>query len=187
MPGKREEYLSWDETFMGVALLIAGRSKDPSTIVGACIEKNHKILSLGYNGLTKGMNDDDFYWNSIGEKTKEEKKIKDNFVIHAERNAILNYPGILQDLEGSTLYVTLFPCKECTKSIIQIGIKRVVWLRMYGKQDNVEISKMMFEAAGVEVCEFKKGASFTKEEVQETTNNMQKILKRYSPQINNPN
>lgn len=108
MPGKREEYLTWDESFMGVALAMACRSKDPSTIVGACIVKDNRILSTGYNWLTSGMNDDLVYWNSIGEENGDKQKIKNYWVIHAERNAVYNYRGSLQDLEGSTLYVTLF-------------------------------------------------------------------------------
>lgn len=187
MPGKREEYLSWDESFMGVAMLMAGRSKDPSTIVGACIVKDNRILSTGYNGLTRNMSDDVVYWNSIGEQTGELSKIKNSWVTHAERNAVYNYRGSLEDLQDSTLYVTLFPCGECVKTIIQIGIKKVVWLRMYSYQEEVEISKMMLEAAGVEVCEFNSSAKFEKNEVQETTMKMQKMIKRYSPKPSSPN
>lgn len=181
MPGKREEYLSWEEYFMGSAILASTRSKDPSTQVGACIvNKDNKILSIGYNGLTRNMNDDEFYWNSIGEKTGELEKNKDYFVVHAERNAILNYRGNQQELAGSTLYVTLYPCLECTKEIIQVGIKKVIYLRMYSKKELVKLSKMMFEIAGVEVVAYNQSKDFTKEEVNEGMNNIQKILKRYS-------
>lgn len=181
MPGKRKEYLSWEEFFMGSALLVASRSKDPSTQVGACIvNKDNKVLSLGYNGLTKRMNDDDFYWNSIGEKTGDMTKNKDYFVVHAERNAILNFRGNSKELEGSTLYVTLYPCVECTKEIIQVGIKKVIYLRMYSKQELVNISKMMFETAGVEVIQYNKNVDFTKNEVKDGIEGFQKIIKRYS-------
>ncbi len=181
MPGKREEYLSWEEYFMGNAILASARSKDPSNQVGACIvDDNHKILTSGYNGLTRGMSDDIFYWNSIGEKTGEIDKIKDYFVVHAERNAILNYRGNMKDIEGTTLYVTWYPCVECTKEIIQIGIKKVVYLRMYSKPEKVKLSQMMFDAAGIEVVPYHLEKEFTKEEVQETTHNIQKMLKRFS-------
>lgn len=181
MPGKREVSLSWEEFFMGTAVLASARSKDPSNQVGACIvNSNNKILSVGYNGLTKGMNDDTFHWDSIGEKTGEQDKIKDNFVVHAERNAILNYRGNLSDLEGAILYVTWFPCKECTKEIIQAGIKKVVYLRMFSKPEDVELSMVMLKVAGIEVVPYNTKREFTKEEVQETTNGIQKMLKRYS-------
>lgn len=151
MAGKRKDYLSWDEYFMGIAMISSMRSKDPNNQVGACIvnEENHKILSIGYNGLTRGMNDDLFDWTSSGEKTKILKDIKDFYIVHAERNAILNYCGDTKDLEGSTMYVTWFPCTECTKEIIQVGIKKLVYLRMYSKKELVEISKYMLKKAGV--------------------------------------
>ena len=181
MPGKREEYLTWEEHFMGIALVTAARSKDPSTQVGACIaDSNNRILSTGYNGLTQGMNDDTFYWNSIGEQTGELMKIKNPFVVHAERNAILNYRGSRQDLENSTLYVTWYPCSECTKEIIQAGIKRVVYLGMYSKPEDVEISKIMFQAAGVEVYSYNSKREFSKPEIRENIEGVQKMLKRFS-------
>lgn len=180
MPGKREEYLTWTEYFMGNALLVSARSKDPSNQVGACIvNDNNKVLSVGYNGLTRGMDDDKFNWDSIGEKTGELDKVKDYFVVHAERNAVLNYRGNIKDLENATLYVTWYPCVECTKEIIQIGIKKVVYLRMYSKPEMVRLSQIMFEAAGVEVVPYNNEKDFSKEDVQTATNNVQKILKRF--------
>ena len=181
MPGKRKKYLSWDEVFMGSAILVSARSKDPSNQVGACIvDQNHHILSLGYNGLTIGMNDDKFYWNSIGEKTNELDKIKDYYVVHAERNAILNYRGSLSDLKDSTLYVTWFPCTECTKEIIQAGIKKVVYLRMYSKPELVNISKKMLRSAGIEIIPYIQDKDFTKEEIQNKTEKIQTIIKSLS-------
>lgn len=181
MPGKREETLSWEEFFMGNAILASARSKDPSNQVGACIvNEEYRILSTGYNGLTNGMNDDTFCWDSRGESTGELDKIKDYFVVHAERNAILNYQGSLSNFKGAILYVTWFPCVECTKEIIQVGIKKVVYLRMYSKPELVNISKLMLEKAGVEVVPYNQVKEFTREEVQETTNEIQKMLKRYS-------
>lgn len=181
MPGKREEYLSWDEFFMGNALLVSARSKDPSNQVGACIVNDeHKVLSVGYNGLTRGMNDDEFYWNSIGEQTNELDKVKDYFSVHAERNAILNYRGNMKDLEGATMYVTWSPCVECTKEIIQVGIKKVVYLRKYSKMELVSLSEIMFKKAGVEVVPYNADKIFGKEEIQNSTEAIQKIIKRFS-------
>lgn len=128
---------------MGIAKLSAMRSKDPRTQVGACIvDGDDRILSMGYNGMPRGCDDKDFPWDREAEDILDTKY---PYVVHAELNAILNYRrGTLQ---GSTLYVTLFPCNECAKAIIQAGIKKVV----YGKEyRSSEASKRMFDAAGVE-------------------------------------
>ena len=148
---KRQDYISWDEYFMGVALLAAQRSKDPSTQVGACIVDSEKrILSTGYNGFPHGCSDDEFPWNrdeSLGET-------KYQFVVHAELNAILNASG--KSLAGSTLYVGLFPCNECAKAIIQAGIKEVIYLSdKYNGTPSFEASRRMLCAAGVKITEIK--------------------------------
>lgn len=161
MPGKREDYISWDEYFMELAITSSKRSKDPSTQVGACIVNNNKILSVGYNGSTRGFDDDDIPYNCEGEDPNSKyygdiSKIKNTFIVHAELNAILNYKGIAKDLENSTIYVTLFPCLECTKAIIQSGIKKVVYKKMYRFSDKVEMSKYMFDKAGVLYIEYEK-------------------------------
>ncbi len=142
---KREDYISWDEYFMGVALLAAKRSKDPGTQVGACIVSPQKvILSTGYNGFPYGCSDDEFPWAREGSPNDT----KYPFVVHAELNAILNAKG--KSLEGSTIYVALFPCNECAKAIIQSGIKEVIYLSdKYAQTDSVIASKRMFTAAGV--------------------------------------
>lgn len=142
---KREDYISWDEYFMGVAHLSGMRSKDPSTQVGACIvSSDNKILSMGYNGFPNGCSDEDFPWEREG----EELDTKYPFVTHSELNAILNYRG--GSLEGTKLYVSLFPCNECAKAIIQAGIKTVVYDsdKYLGTPGNCA-SKRMFDAAGV--------------------------------------
>ena len=108
MSEKRKDYISWDEYFMGVATLAAMRSKDPNTQVGACIVSNdNKILSIGYNGFPNGCSDDEFPWSREGEPLDN----KYFYITHSELNAILNYRG--GSLEGSKIYVTLFPCNEC--------------------------------------------------------------------------
>ena len=113
MEGKRLDYISWDEYFMGVALLSGMRSKDPNTQVGCCIvSQDNKILSMGYNGLPMGCSDDNFPWAREGEDPLEMKYV---YTVHSELNAILNYRG--GSLEGAKLYVSLFPCNECAKEI----------------------------------------------------------------------
>lgn len=182
MSSKRKEYLNWEEYFMGCAILSSMRSKDPSNQVGACIvnEDTKKILSIGYNGLTCGMNDDQFDWESSGEKTGILKNVKDFYIVHAERNAILNYSGNTKDLRGATLYMTWFPCTECTKEIIQVGIKKIVYLRMFSKLEQVEISKIMLNAAGIEVVAYNNRENMPKEEIHEITNKIQKMFKELS-------
>lgn len=180
MPGKREDYLSWEEFFMGSAILVSARSKDPSNQVGAClVNDDKKVLSLGYNGLTRNMDDDTFDWKSTGEQTGIIENIKNYYVVHAERNAILNFRGNMKELEGSTLYVTWFPCNECAKEIIQVGIKKVVYLRMYSKKELVNISMKMFDKAGVEVVPYNKEKEIEKEQELNARKEFQKILKRF--------
>lgn len=141
---KRNDYISWDEYFMGVALLSARRSKDPNTQVGACIvNSRNRIMSVGYNGFPAGCNDDEFPW----ERSGEPYDTKYVYVCHAELNAILNSAG---DLDGCRIYVALFPCNECAKAIIQCGIKEVVYLSdKYSDTPGTRASKRMFDAAGV--------------------------------------
>ncbi len=140
---KRTDYISWDEYFMGVALLAAMRSKDPNTQVGACIvDAENRILSTGYNGFPSGCSDDEFPWDREGEDTKYP------YVVHAELNAILNARG--KNLYGSRIYVALFPCNECAKAIIQSGIREVVYLSdKYATTPTTCASKRMLASAGV--------------------------------------
>lgn len=144
----RKDYILWDEYFMGIALLSARRSKDPKTQVGACIvSDDNRILSIGYNGFPDGLNDDEFAWNSEAPDGFPELK-KDWYVVHSELNAILNYKG--ESLKGTTLYVTLFPCNECAKAIIQSGIKRVIYLEKRENQ-STKISFDMMSRAGIQI------------------------------------
>ena len=143
--GKRTDYISWDEYFMGVAKLAAMRSKDPNTQVGACIVNEHnKIMSVGYNGFPMGCDDDAFPWEREGDLLDT----KYPFVCHAELNAILNNDG--GSLSGCKIYVALFPCNECAKAIIQSGIKEVIYISdKYANSEGTIASKRMFDAAGV--------------------------------------
>ena len=143
---KRQDYLSWDEYFMGIALLSAQRSKDPGTQVGACIVgDDNRILSVGYNGMPIGRNDDDMPWDREG---SSELDTKYPFVCHAELNAILNYTG--NKLKGARVYVSLFPCNECAKAIIQAGIREIIFLSdKYAESESVRASKRLFDLTGV--------------------------------------
>jgi dCMP deaminase len=142
---KRLNYISWDEYFMGIALLSAQRSKDPSTQVGACIvNQRNKIVGAGYNGLPAGCDDDQFPWHREGNLLDT----KYPYVCHAELNAILNNIGI--DLHGCRLYTSLFPCNECAKAIVQAGIVEVVYLSNKYADSEVNIaSRKMLDAAGI--------------------------------------
>ncbi len=145
MSGKRDDYISWDEYFMGVAKLAALRSKDPNSQVGSCIvSPDNKILSIGYNGLPIGCSDDEFPWQREG----EELDTKYVYVTHSELNAILNYRG--GSLDGAKLYVSMFPCNECAKAIIQSGIREIIYaVDKYPDTASVIASKRMLNAAGV--------------------------------------
>ena len=148
---KREDYINWDEYFMGIALLSAQRSKDPNSQVGACIvSQDNKILSIGYNGFPLGCSDDEISWEREGDFADT----KYPYVCHAELNAILNYPG--SSLKGSKIYVALFPCNECAKAIIQSGIKEVIYLSdKYKDTDSVKVSKKLFDMSGVKYTQYK--------------------------------
>ena len=122
---KRQDYISWDEYFMGVAKLAGLRSKDPNSQVGSCIvSPDNKILSIGYNGFPRGCSDDVFPWT---EKANE-LDTKYFIVTHSELNAILNYRG--GSLEGSKIYVPLFPCNECSKRLSKAELERLSMIRI---------------------------------------------------------
>lgn len=146
---KKNDYLTWDEFFMGITKLAAGRSKDPSTQVGACIVNGeNRILSIGYNGTPNNFDDDNFPWNRHGSTHNDTKY---PYVCHAELNAILNYSGSRKDLVGAKIYVDLFPCNECAKAIIQSGISEVIYLsdKYAGTEEN-EVAKLLFHNCGVD-------------------------------------
>ena len=144
---KRKDYLSWDEYFMSIAKLTAGRSKDPNTQVGACIvSSDNRVLSCGYNGAPNNFEDEKFPWAREGNPLET----KYMFVCHAEANAIDNYRGYKKEFEGARIYVDLFPCNECAKKIIQSGIKEVVYLSdKYKDSDSTKASKLMFDTCGI--------------------------------------
>jgi len=151
---QRNDNLSWDEYFMAIARLSAMRSKDPNTQVGACIvSQDNRILSIGYNGTPNGFKDECFPWNREGDAL-ETKYI---YVVHAERNAILNFRGNHKEFENAKIYVDLFPCNECAKEIIQSGIKEVIYLSdKYANTNETIASKKMFDICGVSYRQLKK-------------------------------
>lgn len=141
---KNQNYISWDEYFMGVAILSSMRSKDPNTQVGACIvNRDKRIVGIGYNGFPVGCSDDIFPWNREGEFLDT----KYPYVVHAEPNAILNATN---NLTNATIYVTLFPCNECMKLLIQSGIKEIVYLDdKYDGTPSIVASKKMADSVGI--------------------------------------
>ena len=151
MTMKSNDYISWDEYFMGVAMLSAMRSKDPNTKVGACIvNQNKRIVGIGYNGFPHGCSDDVFPWERSGDFLNT----KYPYVVHAEPNAILNATS---NLTNATLYVTLFPCNECAKLIIQSGIKEIVYVsNKYAEEESTKASMKMFEAANISCRQMEK-------------------------------
>lgn len=149
MSDKRQDYISWDEYFMSIAKLASMRSKDPNSQVGACIvSQDNKILSMGYNGFPVGCSDEAFPWEREGDPLDT----KYLYVVHSELNAILNYRG---SLEGAKLYVSLFPCNECAKAIIQCGIKTIVYEDdKYHDTPSTIASRRMLDAAGVRYYQY---------------------------------
>lgn len=141
----RVNHISWHEYFMSVAQLAAKRSKDPSTQVGACIvTEQNKIVATGYNGMPNGVHDDDVPWTKVGPYLDT----KYAYVVHAELNAILNC--VLTDRTNCRIYVSLFPCNECAKAIIQSGIRHVIYLSdKHRDRESTKAAKLMFKMAGV--------------------------------------
>jgi dCMP deaminase len=143
------EHISWDEYFMGIAFLSSLRSKDPATKVGAAIIRDKRVLSLGYNGMPKGCDDKDMPW---GKTDPDPLKTKYPYVVHAELNAILNAN---KDLTGSTLYVTMFPCNECAKAIVQCGIQEVVYIsEKHRYEPSGMASNKMLMKAGIKIRKY---------------------------------
>ena len=148
--GKREDYISWDDYFMGIALLSAQRSKDPSTQVGACIvNDDNVIVGTGYNGWPRGIDNDDLPWEREGAALQT----KYMYVVHAEANAITNASV---SLKGCRIYVALIPCNECAKLIIQSGITEVVYMNdKHAALDAFKGARVLFEKAGVRLRQYR--------------------------------
>ncbi len=158
---KRLDAISWDAYFMGLAHLSSLRSKDPSTQVGACIvDRDKKIVGIGYNGFPSGLSDDEYPWAREGDFMET----KYAYVVHAELNAILN---ATQSLQNCVIYVSLFPCNECAKAIVQAGIKEVVYENdKYSDTDSVRVSKRVLQGAGVTLRQLKTPVKLSLTDVQ---------------------
>lgn len=148
---KRLNVISWDQYFMGIAVLSAKRSKDPNTQVGACIINNKKrILGIGYNGFPDGISDDSLPWDRTGEQMYDTKY---PYCVHAEQNAIINSHT---NLDGACIYVTLFPCSTCMKLIIQSGIKKIIYKdNLYKDTPEIIASTKLANMVGIPLIEYK--------------------------------
>lgn len=133
---------------MQIAEVAAQRSKDPNTQVGATfVSRDNRIISIGYNGAPAGFSDEEFPWSRDNENPLENKYL---FVVHAERNGVLNYRGSLADFNGATVYVTMFPCNECAKELAQLSVREVVWLKHpYAETAEFQASEIILKNAGI--------------------------------------
>ena len=141
----------WDSYFMSIADSTANLSKDPRTKVGAVIVKNKKIKSVGYNGAPKTFPDNLVPTDNSGETLKEKKN---TYMCHAELNSILNYDGLISDLNGATMYITLSPCSKCACLLAQVGIKKIIYKKKYDKKEETEATDYIFEKCGIEQIHF---------------------------------
>jgi len=146
---KRQDYFSWDETFMQICRVIAQRSKDPNTQNGAClVDQDNIIIGLGYNGFPRGCSDDELPWAREGNFCDK----KYAYVVHAEANAILNTNT---ETKGSKLYCTLFPCNECVKITIQLGIKEIIYESdKYHDDEQWQAGRKMLDLAGIKYRQY---------------------------------
>lgn len=139
-------YLSWDDYFLALSFLSARRSKDPNTQVGAClVNRDRRVVGIGYNGFPRGCDDDHLPWGRVAESPL---RTKYPYVVHAEVNALLNKGDAV--LDGATLYVALFPCNDCAKTLVQAGVREIVYLEdKYHDTDSCRASRIMLGMAGV--------------------------------------
>lgn len=138
--------LSWDEYFMLQAMIAAFKSKDPATKVGTVfVDQNNHQITMGYNGFVAGIDESKVTWAKDKDAPLEFQKY--GYVVHSEANAILHST---RSLEGSRVYVTLFPCNECAKLIASSKVKEVVFLSdKYKDTQSSVVAKKIFELSGV--------------------------------------
>jgi len=150
MLAPKSDIITWDDFFMGVCKLAAERSRDPSTAVGCCIVDDfNNIVGVGFNGLPRGCDPNLFPWDREGGFLDT----KYAYISHSETNALDNADR--SKVRGSRLYVSLFPCNECSKRIIQNGIKEVIFLSdKYHNTDAAEASRRLLVAAGIKTRQF---------------------------------
>lgn len=151
---KQNNSMGWDEYFCSLIAVVAKKSKDPTTKHGCVIVgPEHEIRSTGYNGMPRGVDD-----NIPARSERPEKYL---WFEHAERNAIYNAARNGTPLSGCVLYITGWPCVDCTRALIQVGIKGVIIhdLNIESTKerwgDSIKRSKVMLEETGVFVCEIK--------------------------------
>lgn len=123
-----------DKTFINIAKEVGTLSHCTRSKVGAVLVKAGNVISFGYNGTPAGM-----------DNCCEENNVTKDEVIHAEMNAILKAAKSGNAVEGSTLYLTLSPCKECSKLILQSGVKKVVYLNRYRNLDGIQFLSQFIE------------------------------------------
>ena len=140
-----------EKFYMDIAKLASSKSKDPKTKVGSVLEKDGRILSIGYNGAPRNFPDELVPIEDKGDKLIDKKN---TYMVHSELNCILNYGGSLKDLIGSTLYVTVYPCEECAKALAQVGVSKVVYLHEYRKKEHMEASKRILNYCDIDVIEY---------------------------------
>lgn len=128
---------NWSEYFMAIARTVSIRSKDPNTKVGAVlVDKDNRIIGTGYNGFPQAMIETPELW---------QRPIKYEYVVHAEVNCILHSTS---NTKNSSLFVTMYPCKDCAKLIVNAGVKRIIYAD--DKYKN-EISEHIFNSCGINV------------------------------------
>jgi dCMP deaminase len=145
--------MDWNEYFMRLVYLTASKSKDPRTKIGAVLVKDNRIISTGFNGFPYNVDDNEERYNHRDTKLK--------FIVHGEDNAILQCALLGHSTKDSTLYTQGIPCNECAKSVIQAGVKKVVYHTQWPLLTNsiswveaCKISSIMLEEAGVKVEDF---------------------------------
>lgn len=149
---------NWDYYYMRFAISAAQKSKDPSTQVGACLVKDNSIISLGYNGICRGVfdpNDSGEHQNLESIKKRNERPEKYFWWEHAERNSIYNAVRHGISTLGSTMYCAChLLCCDCARGIIQSGVKEVVYLDLENSpkwEKEAKISETMFYEADI-IC-----------------------------------
>ncbi len=136
---------TWDDIFIENAKLWSSKSKD-STQIGCVLVQGDTPISVGFNGIPRKVED-------LPERLERPEKYK--WIAHSERNAIDNAARLGHATNGSTLYVTGYPCSECAKSIVSAGIKKIVYSnKTFNGEFNFGISETMFKEAGIEVISY---------------------------------
>lgn len=168
-----------EEYFMGLSLLSALRSKDPSTQVGSClVSSNGCVLSIGYNGAPYNMSDDFLPWHSNGEVTGDLLTTKDPYVVHSEINVFDAYKGSSDDFIGGSLYLLYSPCEKCSKRISFEQLDKIIYLREYTKNGVSKISRRWLRAASINEELYNPLHNYTKEECSDILNETTKVIKK---------